>query len=579
MRDIWYVIKIAAFALIGLIAISYMIHPVSATSEYSGYYIGDHAITGYYDGTFYLDDNSTIVLDAANESLYLPRLTYNQSAGKMSEILQTDGNNYADALIVPAANTTFKSYDPDNATRIEQGGTVYLGETVDVAGNGWFTGSILYNGPYETGYTITDNSSVTRLKIDAWNLTHLYIDPAYYRNKLGYWYIDYDTVTPNGYDRLFYVQAYPSNETMMEKVTKKVALDQLEIKNAIIKNLTAMPYKSEGNFGYILSRNVSTPMAAPYDNSRYWVFASGLQDTTLYNHPLEYPGIIEFKDIETANLPEGVYHVTFIQPDALGTFEQTYDPELHTISSPFRNTPDTSIYGLDGYLVEGILDKQIKSSSQPAYTKWIVNLQDPMIDVQKLDSWTFGANNTLFTIAGYTNMNDGDTLHIQMDANLTGDKWYGARTWNAPVVYRGGMNYYRTWNATFAVDFSNLFPGQHFMTVTSDAGASVTVPFYVYRELPAHYQPMQYIEYIGNSPFIPPVYINTTVIKEVPGPTVYVPVTPAPEVVAAAQKKAVDEKFNSLLVTAAEVIVVLLGLFLVGRFIYRVYAKRKWYKE
>jgi hypothetical protein len=71
------------------------------------------------------------------------------------------------------------------------------------------------------------------------------------------------------------------------------------------------------------------------------------------------------------------------------------------------------------------------------------------------------------------------------------------------VVDNGGQVAYRAWNTSFLIDFDNVFPGQHSLTVTSEDGASATVPFYVYNELAKHYQPEAYLEFIGNNPFIP----------------------------------------------------------------------------
>jgi len=50
----------------------------------------------------------------------------------------------------------------------------------------------------------------------------------------------------------------------------------------------------------------------------------------------------------------------------------------------------------------------------------------------------------------------------------------------------------------------------------------MTVPFYVYKEPPAHYVPPQYIEYVGASPFVTPKVITKTVVQtvtvQIPGP-------------------------------------------------------------
>jgi hypothetical protein len=96
-------------------------------------------------------------------------------------------------------------------------------------------------------------------------------------------------------------------------------------------------------------------------------------------------------------------------------------------------------------------------------------------------------------------------------------KYYS--TWNTEVVDNGGYGAYRTWNASLIVDFDNVFPGPHVLSVTSGSGGSASVPIYTRKELAEHYIPPEHIEYFDNSPFIPPVYINTTITIPVPGPT------------------------------------------------------------
>jgi len=565
----WFIIALILF----MIAIC-IIAETATASENNDYYIQGHAI--YYDGIFHLDHNTTVKLDTINRSTDFNQLVKNETENPKPKLLQSQSFNYADALITPSANLSiYKPYDPVNATRIHQGDYVYLGETIDFAGVGWYTGVIVYGGPYETGYNLADSPNSTKIwrTVNAMNLSAYYMDPEYYSDKLGWWYSGYNEASPRGNDRLFYVGAYPKNETYIEALNKKADLDKAAIEAAIIKNLTEIPERSDPNGGLILSRNVSTVLESPYKDFRYWIFANGLKDQSLYDITPEYPGIVEFKNIMTANLPENVYEILFIQPDPIGQFEQTYDLEKHSISSPFRGTPDVVIYGRDSIAIEGILENQIKSSQQKNFTRWIINLQDPQVDIRRLDTWTFGNNNTRFTLNGYTNMNPGDTLTIMMDAKLKGDKWYGAREWTAQVVDHGGMNCYRTWNVTFNVDYSNMFPGPHDITVVSNEGASATVPFYVHRELAGHHQDPEYIQYVGNSPFIPPVYINTTVIKEVPGPvqTVIVHDTPAPAVVQAAADKAANETAE----TYAGAALIIVGLYLAGRWILDAYRRSK----
>ena len=179
----------------------------------------------------------------------------------------------------------------------------------------------------------------------------------------------------------------------------------------------------------------------------------------------------------------------------------------------------------------------------------------------KLDQWQGIDNNTLFTIAGYTNANSGETINIVMDSGTSGDYHeIAAHTWTTKAW--GNLSSYRYWNATFIFNVQNEAQGQHYITITNNAGATATVPFYVYRELPAHYVPQNYLQYINNSPYLEPVKVTVTVTVPVPvpGPTQQIP--PSEEQINTAAQKIVNKQnadvVKALLITGGVVAAFLL---------------------
>jgi hypothetical protein len=93
--------------------------------------------------------------------------------------------------------------------------------------------------------------------------------------------------------------------------------------------------------------------------------------------------------------------------------------------------------------------------------------------------------------------------------------------------------------------WDKLAVGMHTITVVAPDGAFTNSDFYV-SEMPADsYRPNATLKYVEDrNPYVPPVYINTTVTVEVTKEVikeVRVEVPPPVEVVEAAQRKAVAE--------------------------------------
>lgn len=426
----------------------------------------------------------------------------------------------------------------EQGRRIDQGGCVAPGETVDIAGLGWYTGYITYYGRYYDGYGSAGNSSVKyRYDIESRYLDRFFVDPAVFSTRYGYWYnpIDGDTGDLSGNDRLFYV-AETCNLTPKEtEVAVQVALNESMRRKALIANQSVLIPKNVKGIDRIIPKNQTSSYSAQNDTAM-WVFGPGSRED-LYDVDVPDYGSVTFgKDI-TAGMTAGKYSVVFVKPGRNTIIEEHYDKENLMLVSPFRDQDPVMLNGLTPVFIQDRLIQMIRNSKDDSFDVWNVELQDPSVEIMRFYQNPLGKNTSLVVIAGYTNANPGTDIVVQMDLNTSNRITRPSHTWHTQAVdavYGGenlGSGYYRVWNVSFVIDYKNMFPGDHWLTVSTNDGGSGTVPFYVRRELADHYQPKEYIEFVDNSPFIPPIYINTTKIErvEVPGPMVTVTITPSPE--------------------------------------------------
>ena len=402
--------------------------------------------------------------------------------------------------------------------RIEQGSCVMPGETIDIAGLGWYTGSIEYFGPYYDGYAGWNESWVASYTVRSQNLTDFYVEPNFFSLHKGWWFMGGSELDANGYDRLFYVndtcprEFYNvSGKIIYQNLPETLAQNETELQAAIVANLTRMPVWSENDSALILSRNVTTTMGSPA-GTHSWMFGTE-SPTSLYDQTVPDYNITTFDAIVMANLKEGHYNIVFVKPGKNGILEETYDPVENAIVSPFRGVENTSLKGIDPLTAETFLLARIASSRDDSYEQWKIDLQDPKIMVTKMDQAPLSNNHSVIILAGYTNMNVGDVLNVELDVNRTNR--YVTHYWNATVLNNGGEGAYRIWNTSFIVDFNQVAPGNHFFTVSSNEGASATVQVYRRVELLPHYMPPEYLGFFDNSPFLPR---PTPEIVQVPGP-------------------------------------------------------------
>jgi uncharacterized protein YcnI len=333
-----------------------------------------------------------------------------------------------------------------------------------------------------------------------------------------------------------------------------------------------LPVKTETNVNYIFSRPSITTLDTNTDAVSRWIFGMSNPDT--FYDTLVVNGSDTF---DVRNLAPGIYDVVYIAPGKNGILEETFNNKSKAITSPFKYQHDTPIYGILPKVAETLLGYAIKDSKDDIQYNNVIDVQDPRIDIIRLEqnSVTVGNTNvTAFTISGYTNANQGTTVNIQLDDDVSVSGRLAMAPWTADVVNNGGQVAYRAWTKTFLLDTGTLSKGQHYFTVTNKEGATSTIPFYVRQELATHYVPDATLNYISNSPFIPtptpqviekPVIVTQTV--EVP-----VTITPSPKEIEDAAKVIVTQNDNK---TRSIILECVVGLIIACLFFWVVVSLRR----
>jgi hypothetical protein len=454
--------------------------------------------------------------------------------------------------------------------RIMQGDCVAVGETVDIAGLGWYTGSINYYGRYYDGFTGDNSSWESNYKVASTELDHFYLDPKFFKDHLGWWYVQDDYYDESSNNRLFKVsETCDYKEEIQKEVI--VALNESQKRAALVANMSQLPVRTEKGVDLIINKNINTVMDSPNGSQTYWMFGTNTP-SYLYDIPVIYGNMAEFNGSVLSSLPSETYDTIFINPGKNGIVEETYSEKNNTISSPFRNQPDTGLTGISSSVARDFLINKISRSNDDSYVKWVVDIQDPAIYIMKLVQNPLTNNQSLIVLAGYTNENQGEVLDITFDTDSTSPKRTYGNHWKAMAINHGGQVAYRVWNVSFIVDFNQVAPGQHSFTVTSPSGAVATVPIYRRNELVEHYQPPEETAFFDNSPFIPtptPIVervVERETVKVIETVTVQIPPSEADydNYVSAQHRVLIGEALIGV-----GIVVVLALAFWIGRSIYR----------
>jgi len=536
MRDIWYVIKIATFAILGLVVMSYIVHPVHA------------------------ENNSSVVIKY-----------YNGDYGEPSD---------------------------ESPVCIEQGATVYLNSSVDISCSvppypqlAYWNGYDMYDTNPTYNITLPDNKK---------GYYNFYVDPAIFETRLGNWY-KYDGVYEERGWNLAFVVASPQwyNRTMRYQngtlANLSNIISPIETDRLVIGEISPIPEKHVSD--YLVARGDSFNITLN-QSTHIWMFgrADQLMDYKSVNNTIDISSDI-LNGFEPGRYTIMIQTIKNGSSDFTVRYNQNrnaiqwFDPSLFEVES-------ISLEGMSPQVIEEKLS-MLTSGVQDDFTKYNFELQEPEIQIISIEEkWNpnqtvdqtgelrYNTNTSFIEVIGYTNVAPGSTLKFILDEDQQTPRTLKSHTAivTAQGNYGGNMRWFRAYVPFAKYD---LPKGEHSVTGYTMLSKSGTTAYVTLYEAPeGTYVPQKTVKYVsgryGPEEFVP---LPTPIVVEkpvpVPGPvqTVVVHDTPSPEALNEAQMKAVNEKVNSILITIGEAVAGILFIYVVGRFVYRVWARRKWYKE
>ena len=440
----------------------------------------------------------------------------------------------------PALNATWPVYN-QTPQPIQNGQCVAINSTVDISSLGWGVPEISYYGTWYDGFSaenISDEYDVP-LPNTAPALMNFYIDPAIFASRPGYWYQNYEVwkiPNPNGYyynaeasanDRMFWVNTtcpIASGNFTGITITKIITTAEVpELKGWLPEKKSSDVLIARGDSATI---NESASLL-------WWMFgysAGGIirNQSNLYSN-------VTVLDSSGWTIPLGDYNLDLIRPGSNSIFEELYNATTDSLVSPFANIQPVSFAGLNPQNAEGIVEGRVHSSLDDSVETLHLQLMNPEIDINTIDALQTSDNSTLYDIRGYTNLANNTQLTVIFDKGQ-----YFARQqkeWQTTVdTVSPDPGVWREYNTLIPVNYNEVFPGFHNITVEAADGASISVQVYIYQTPEPNYIPTQSYQYTGINPYITPVTVIQTVMVPPVIQTVTVPVTPSDEQVKAQQE-------------------------------------------
>lgn len=462
---------------------------------------------------------------------------------------------------------------PISAEPIQNGQCVELNSTVDISPIGWGLTHIVYYGRYVDEFSpIPDDISVVKtypMPSSLNLLKNFWIDPELFGDSLGYWYQGYGNKKWNdraANNRLFYVS---TNCTQPKKEQVNITEQILE-NTSIPKKMDYLPEKFESDI--LIARGYESMPMDVDANSKWWLIGNSF---SMYDQSPQ-DGYLSISPDITEQMEPGEYHLYVISPGENGIMEVRYE-ENHDINpvliSDIRGTNPIPILQTDTPKnVEDKLRAMIGRSRDDTHKIYKISVMDPEIQIGRIDALT-GMDKSWYNIRGYTTMNNGTILKIQIDKEKINAITKPIREWttNTDGVYLGA---WRKFNTMVPVDYKQINPGPHEITISAN-GVEISVPIYIHREQDPHYTPPEYTEYFGTSPFVTPKIIE----REVPGPvqikTVTVTITPSEEQIYKAQEKVITNHIWEWIFAIMVIMGGIRGMIYLIRYLVSVYRRAK----
>lgn len=458
---------------------------------------------------------------------------------------------------------------------IDQGETIYVGGTYDIAG---VTGWPDEEGEYYIGWCSGGYGCYTK---DADYVIHLpgkyksgtvpsqyryYIDPAIFSNKTGVWeqYTgEYESAGNTVVFRVALTRPKPdANVTVTPTPTPSPKIPIVPVKNVA---------------DYLVAHGDKLTISAA-GPAKLWLFGriDGIYDTSLNVSKNAIMG-----------MESGSYQLLIQQPGKNGIYETSYcetfkEPVQFSVPhpaivSPWRSVNPVDISGLAPFLVKDKVIAMIKTGDD-TYAMYDLVIQDPTIEITRMDEMYISGESVL-DVRGYTNVAPDTILTFTLDEDKTNARSLPDHTFKTET--KGLLDGNQRWFQVYIpIRWDFMTPGQHTITGRTPLGGDVFADFWVSDIPEGQQKPNASIKYIENrNPFVPTPTpeIITQVVTQVVTQTVLVPVTPSNEQVYAQQLKAQndinDKNWRTVLTFGGA------GLFLIGGIWYTVTVIRRAKKE
>lgn len=460
--------------------------------------------------------------------------------------------------------------------RISQGDTVYLNDTVDISGVVGWGEQIVWCGGYRA-CDEGDTPFAINLPTTKQGYYNFYIDPQLFRDHTGNWYQWYGHYEPSGNLISFKVAAMYRNSTMTYSngtvvnlsVGVSNATEETPIKSTILPEIPVTDY--------LLA--VGDPLFVDTQGpGKVWIFGrvDSLYDVETIGNNLTIPAK-EFASFET-----GDYSMLIQTAGKNGEYDVRFKDGSIQWSDKWNGVKSYSTAGIQPKLVVGKL-QDIIGKTDDKYTIVDLEVQAPTLTVIRMDEVGLGSREiefrdepglvTFYDVRGYSNLMNGTKLNAYLDKKDHNSREIKYFTFPAEVVKTAPGNQ-SMYQVMVPIIWDKMTPGvMHTITVEGPFGTKVYADFPV-EVMPADsFRPNATLKYSGSrNPWVAPTVINNTItVKETVKVVerVTVPVTPAPEVVYAQQKKALDDTVTFWGLILVGLIVVIAG----GWYIVRVYRR------
>ena len=486
----------------------------------------------------------------------------------------------------PTVTTTM----PQKGYYLQQGDTAYVNQTIDISGVvppypylAYWDGFDMYdeNATYQIDLSNTPNSGYY----------NFYIDPAIFSTRLGKWYKYNGNYERAGNNLAFVVAVY---KPIMINTTNLTYQNPNQT-TVVLPVQPILPVQHISD--YLIARGYNFTINTN-QTANVWIFGSR---DFIYDYQSSNNSINMTREM-MSDLQAGDYKILLQFPrNDTNDFMVRYNPNTSAIewfdSASFKvNTWDTL-----GQSPENVLNEleTVFPQTRDTFMLFKLSVQEPTITINRADV-TNAINETQFPnftgtnlepgsfvdVRGYTNL-PPDTpiiLTVNPNFNLTGDTFGNDTVATRTEGTVGGDM--RTFKAIIPIRLYDLPLGRNFIGAKVPGMDLVTTAdFWIYGSPDGNFVPNKTIRYVsgqyGPEEMVPtptPVVV-TKYVPQIVTQIVTVPVTPTDQQVHDQQAIVAQEREIFWIGTLLFYGGVIIGVFFIGRFLFRALKRRAWLKK